>query len=464
MEPLSANPGARRVITAPTHGPGCSVWLGSLSGRVISPCSYSGPRSASTLLNDQPILSGRHPLHLYHGYLGARTLLSRAACRATTLPFAPVTQRPPFSTAAAGRPSWCWPWPADGIARRLQNRPGPVLPVDPGPPLVRGPLAATAPLGALLAALFGVLLWWSPPFRESLEAGEVDRLLGGVDAAAPGRPPDSLSPAARSGQHLRAAPGRLSRLARQSVVSAAAAAPVPRLLCPCRAPPSVALAWRPGRDLAHGRWRPTCFWLLDWVDYWWIRVPDCVETLHNVAVVELPGNLLPGRRPDRLSARHGCTGRRALALHRPETDGAHHRTGLDGSVRPWRCPASAGSPPARGWDGGLVHSRFVLRHPRRRPWTAGLVRRTAPGPRHRRRGAGRPGSAGPGLLRWCRGKCKRGSIPWSTLQPLRVGLDAAAGQPGVGTEPAHHQAGSHSLGRPPLAANRPPLDAPAALC
>ena len=35
-------------------------------------------------------------------------------------------------------------------------------------------------LGALLAALFGVLLWWSPPFRQSLEAGEVDRLLGGV--------------------------------------------------------------------------------------------------------------------------------------------------------------------------------------------------------------------------------------------------------------------------------------------
>ena len=29
------------------------------------------------LLDDQPIVSGRHPLHLYHGYLGARGLLSR---------------------------------------------------------------------------------------------------------------------------------------------------------------------------------------------------------------------------------------------------------------------------------------------------------------------------------------------------------------------------------------------------
>src|SRR5437588_9494146 len=26
------------------------------------------------LLDDRPVLSGRHPLHLYHGYLGARAL------------------------------------------------------------------------------------------------------------------------------------------------------------------------------------------------------------------------------------------------------------------------------------------------------------------------------------------------------------------------------------------------------
>src|SRR6516165_8703456 len=29
------------------------------------------------LLDDQPIISGRHPLHLYHGTLGARSLLER---------------------------------------------------------------------------------------------------------------------------------------------------------------------------------------------------------------------------------------------------------------------------------------------------------------------------------------------------------------------------------------------------
>ena len=31
------------------------------------------------LLDDQPIVSGRHPLHLYHGYLGAQTFRERGS-------------------------------------------------------------------------------------------------------------------------------------------------------------------------------------------------------------------------------------------------------------------------------------------------------------------------------------------------------------------------------------------------
>ena len=33
--------------------------------------------TADRLLDDQPVLSGRHPLHLYHGLLGARSFLNR---------------------------------------------------------------------------------------------------------------------------------------------------------------------------------------------------------------------------------------------------------------------------------------------------------------------------------------------------------------------------------------------------
>src|SRR5262245_31670086 len=52
------------------------VLLGLLAGQVWLTLGLFGPdRFWYRLLNDQPIVSGRHPLHLYHGYLGARSLL-----------------------------------------------------------------------------------------------------------------------------------------------------------------------------------------------------------------------------------------------------------------------------------------------------------------------------------------------------------------------------------------------------
>src|ERR1700681_3785337 len=36
-------------------------------------------RSWSCLFDERPILSGSHPLHLYHGYLGARSFLQRGS-------------------------------------------------------------------------------------------------------------------------------------------------------------------------------------------------------------------------------------------------------------------------------------------------------------------------------------------------------------------------------------------------
>ena len=39
-----------------------------------------GPESPlDRLLDDRPLIAGRHPLHLYHGYLGARSLRERGA-------------------------------------------------------------------------------------------------------------------------------------------------------------------------------------------------------------------------------------------------------------------------------------------------------------------------------------------------------------------------------------------------
>ena len=38
---------------------------------------FGGPQPWKVLLDERPILSGRHPLHLYHGYLGSRAARTR---------------------------------------------------------------------------------------------------------------------------------------------------------------------------------------------------------------------------------------------------------------------------------------------------------------------------------------------------------------------------------------------------
>ncbi len=68
---------------APLRGPGDHpLWWGAfvalLAAQTWMTLGLFGPgHAADRLFDDQPILSGRHPLHLYHGLLGARAFLAR---------------------------------------------------------------------------------------------------------------------------------------------------------------------------------------------------------------------------------------------------------------------------------------------------------------------------------------------------------------------------------------------------
>ena len=53
---------------------GLFAWQGWLTLGLFGP-----GRPLECLLDDQPVLSGRHPLHLYHGFLGARSLYERGS-------------------------------------------------------------------------------------------------------------------------------------------------------------------------------------------------------------------------------------------------------------------------------------------------------------------------------------------------------------------------------------------------
>src|SRR5580692_3549796 len=62
----------------------CPAWaiclLGLIAWQGWMTLSLFGPSSRwENLLDDQPILSGRHPLHLYHGALGAQSFRDRGS-------------------------------------------------------------------------------------------------------------------------------------------------------------------------------------------------------------------------------------------------------------------------------------------------------------------------------------------------------------------------------------------------
>ena len=75
-----ANPRAEGTAAPGPWGKrlGLLVLLGLLAWHGWMTLSLFGPDHPwERLLDDQPIVSGRHPLHLYHGYLGARSLAER---------------------------------------------------------------------------------------------------------------------------------------------------------------------------------------------------------------------------------------------------------------------------------------------------------------------------------------------------------------------------------------------------
>jgi len=252
---------------------GLLVWQGWLTLQL-----FGAQHSLEPLLNDEPIFSGRHPLHLYHGYLGARTVATRGSLSCYDPAFcAGYPKTPVFDggsrpaelvlalTGGDYRPAvykialalFCLsvPWLLWFVCRSLD--------------LSRG--------SALLGVLIGVVLWWSPPVRECLEAGEVDRLLGSlmllVQAALLIRYHQRPDLASVFGLLLACFLGWVANPLYQFLL-------LPLFLgYYVSVGPRHHLLWH---STLVGIWLTALgsnlFWLLDWIDYWWICVPDCLET------------------------------------------------------------------------------------------------------------------------------------------------------------------------------------------
>jgi len=238
---------------------------------------FGGPRPWEALLDGRPVLSGRHPLHLYHGYLGARALRERGSpsCYDPAFhagyPKTPVFDsgsRPAELALALAGGAYCAAAYKVMHALLCLAAPGLLFAAARGVGLGRGP--------ACLACALGLLVWWGQPCRDALESGEVDLLLA------------TLLVLAQAGLliHYHRDPGFLSWLA---IVGTAllgwfAHPPLLALLFPLFLVYylSVGTRHRPAWHLALlggllGAVGVNSFWLIDWVGYWWIRVPLSLE-------------------------------------------------------------------------------------------------------------------------------------------------------------------------------------------
>jgi hypothetical protein len=260
------------------------LWLVGVAGVVFAQAGLAlalfGPGlSFANLLDDRPVLSGRHPLHLYHGSLGAAAFRARGGTTAYDPNFqAGYAKTPVFDGGCR---------PAELVLALAGGHYSPsAYKVGLFACLLLVPLAfvtaargAGLPAGAaVLAGAGGVVLSATAPARRLVAEGEVDFLLAGLAVIV------FVCWLARYARDF----GIDSWLV-LAVVAAAGwyAHPVVWLgLTPVVVAfyvvvaPRQELAWHIGlAGVAAAGIAPNAWWLSDWGRYWWLRQPAEGEPL-----------------------------------------------------------------------------------------------------------------------------------------------------------------------------------------
>ncbi|MFO0802489.1 MAG: hypothetical protein U0791_05120 [Gemmataceae bacterium] len=162
------------------------LWLLGVCGLVLAQAGFAlaafGPdRSLAPVLDDQPIVSGRHPLHLYHGSLGAATFRETGGTTGFDPNFqAGYPKTPAFDSGS--RPAELFLTLGGGTYSPQAYKLG-VLACLLAIPLafVTAARGVGLPAGAaVLAGAFGTLIGWSGPMRRMLDEGELDSIAAGL--------------------------------------------------------------------------------------------------------------------------------------------------------------------------------------------------------------------------------------------------------------------------------------------
>jgi hypothetical protein len=238
---------------------------------------FGGDRPWERLLDDQPIMSGRHPLHLYHGYLGSLALYARGTqCCYDPCFQAGYPKTPVFDSGS--RPAE-WFLLLAGVAYRpAAYKLGLALCCLAVPLLlalaVRG--AGLSRAATCLATAIGLFVWWGGPCRSALEAGDLDFLMATTAALA------------QAGLLLRfdRAPGVGTWLALllASYLGWFTQPLLFALLVPLVLIYYLSVGARHGLfwhiallGSLGGAVAGNGLWLADWVNYWWLRAPLQIE-------------------------------------------------------------------------------------------------------------------------------------------------------------------------------------------
>jgi hypothetical protein len=234
---------------------------------------FDADHRLTCLLDDRPVVAGRHPLHLYHGYLGAKSLRERGTASCYDPAFnAGYPKTPVFDSGS--RPAELMLLLAGGAYCACAYKIGLAVMCAAVAWLLA--LAARAIgltwAGAALATALGLAVWWGRPCREALEAGDVDLLVATVLVVA------------QAGLliHYHRAPGPLSLVGilASGLLGWYADPLLMLLVLPLfliyylSVGARHALLWHVG--LLGGLLLAAAlnaFWLLDWLEYWWILLP-----------------------------------------------------------------------------------------------------------------------------------------------------------------------------------------------
>ncbi|CAN5259912.1 hypothetical protein BH11PLA2_BH11PLA2_11370 [soil metagenome] len=230
--------------------------------------------STAALGDDRPILSGRHPLHLYHAKLGAETFRQRYAtacydpCFQAGYPKTPVfdggCRLAEFVLVLIGR---------DHSAMAYKIGLFTLLLMIPLAFAIAARGAGISAAGACLAAVLGIGVGWSPPVRSLIDAGDCDVLLAGLCAL--------VFVAWLSRYNWEAGPLSWFVIMMCTIVGMYAHPVVWIGLLPVVlvyyvvAAPRHGPAWHlglvgsTGVGLAFNMW-----WLWDWGKFWWLRQPS----------------------------------------------------------------------------------------------------------------------------------------------------------------------------------------------